>query len=59
MECFGKYKDSGIELIVTSRVNQMLGALSTQGLVFKNRHGRYSFAVPLMGKFIVRQGLVT
>lgn len=43
----------------SSHVNQMLGALSTQGLVFKNRHGRYSFAVPLMGKFIVRQGLVT
>jgi len=37
----------------------MLGALSTQGLVFKNRHGRYSFAVPLLGKFITRQGLVT
>lgn len=43
----------------SSHVNQMLGTLSTQGLVFKNRHGRYSFAVPLMGKFIVRQGLVT
>jgi len=43
----------------SSHVHQMLGALSTQGLVFKNRHGRYSFAVPLMEKFIIRQGLIT
>ena len=43
----------------SSHVHQMLGALSTQGLVFKNRHGRYSFAVPLMDKFIIRQGLIT
>ena len=25
------------------------------GLVYKNRHGRYSFAVPLFGQFILRQ----
>jgi hypothetical protein len=25
------------------------------GLVYKNRHGKYSFAVPLMGPFILRQ----
>lgn len=42
----------------SSHVHQILGALSTQGLVFKNRHGRYSFAVPLMEKFITRQGLL-
>jgi len=24
-------------------------------LVYKNRHGRYSFAVPLFGEFILRQ----
>ncbi|KAF3977410.1 MAG: ATP-binding protein [Methylococcales symbiont of Iophon sp. n. MRB-2018] len=40
----------------SSHVHQMLGALSTQGLVFKNRHGKYSFAVPLMENFIARQG---
>ena len=39
-----------------SHVHQMLMALSEQGLIFKNRHGKYSFAVPLLGKFIVRQG---
>ena len=38
-----------------SNVNQMLGALGTTGLVFKNRHGRYSFAVPLLGDFILRE----
>ena len=39
----------------SSHVNQMLVALASQGLVFKNRHGRYSFAVPLLGRFIRRQ----
>ena len=38
-----------------SHVNQMLAALSRQGLVFKNRHGKYSFAVPLLGRYINRQ----
>ncbi len=38
-----------------SHVNQMLSKLSESGLVFKNRHGKYSFAVPLLGAFIRRQ----
>lgn len=38
-----------------SHVNQMLQALINGGLVYKNRHGRYSFAVPLMANFIRRQ----
>lgn len=38
-----------------SHANQMLSALSENGLVFKNRHGKYSFAVPMMGNFIKRQ----
>jgi hypothetical protein len=38
-----------------SQTNQMLSALSEAGLVYKNRHGRYSFAVPLLGRFILRQ----
>jgi len=29
-------------------------ALARAGLVYKNRHGHYSFAVPLMGQFIRR-----
>lgn len=39
----------------SSHINQMLTALSKQGLVFKNRHGKYSFAVPLLGRYIRRQ----
>ena len=39
----------------SSHVNQMLVALASQGLVYKNRHGRYSFAVPLLGRFVKRQ----
>jgi len=38
-----------------SHINQMLTTLSGQGLIFKNRHGRYSFAVPLLGRYIARQ----
>jgi hypothetical protein len=38
-----------------SHINQMLSALSDAGLVYKNRHGKYSFAVPLLGRFIQRQ----
>jgi hypothetical protein len=38
-----------------SHVSQMLVALSNAGLIYKNRYGKYSFAVPLLGQFIVRQ----
>lgn len=38
----------------SSHVNQMFGTLSSAGLIFKNRHGKYSFAVPLLGQFIRR-----
>jgi len=39
----------------SSHINQMLLTLSKMGLIYKNRHGKYSFAVPLLGKFILRQ----
>lgn len=42
----------------SSHVNQMLTAMSDKGLVFKNRRGQYSFAVPLLGAFIRRQKLL-
>ena len=38
-----------------SQVNQMLSASSAQGLVFKRRHGKYLFAVPLLADYIRRQ----
>jgi hypothetical protein len=39
----------------SSHVNQMLVSLTEAGLIYKNRHGKYSFAVPLLGAFIRRQ----
>lgn len=39
----------------SSQVNQMLAHLSNSGLIYKNRHGKYAFAVPLLGRFILRQ----
>ena len=38
-----------------SHVNQMFSSLCQAGLLYKNRHGKYSFAVPLLGQFIRRQ----
>ena len=38
-----------------SHVSQMLSSLADAGLIYKNRHGKYSFAVPLLGEFIKRQ----
>jgi Cdc6-like AAA superfamily ATPase len=38
-----------------SHVNQILNKLTAAGFVYKNRHGRYAFAVPLLGQFIRRQ----
>lgn len=38
-----------------SHVSQMLVTLAEGGLVFKNRHGKYSFAVPMLADFIRRQ----
>jgi type II secretory pathway predicted ATPase ExeA len=40
-----------------SQTNQMLVSLSTFGLTYKNRHGKYSFAVPLLSDFIKRQAM--
>ena len=38
-----------------SQISQMLASLSDAGLVYKNRWGRYSLAVPLLDQFILRQ----
>jgi hypothetical protein len=39
----------------SSHVNQMFLTLSQAGLIYKNRRGKYAFAVPLLGQFIRRQ----
>lgn len=37
-----------------SHANQMLSSLAERGMIYKNRFGKYSFAVPLLGRFILR-----
>jgi hypothetical protein len=37
-----------------SQINQMLQTLTMMGLIYKDRHGKYVFAVPLMAEFINR-----
>lgn len=39
----------------SSSLNIMLSALIAGGLIYKNRHGKYSFAVPMFSKFIKRE----
>ncbi len=50
-----KSKEVSEKPFSSSHVNQMLASLIKVGLIYKNRFGRYSFAVPLMGEFIHRQ----
>ena len=38
-----------------SQVSQLFSKLAEAGLIYKNRHGRHSFAVPLLDRFIKRQ----
>jgi AAA ATPase domain len=37
-----------------SHANQMLASLTEKGMIYKNRMGKYSLAVPLLGRFILR-----
>jgi hypothetical protein len=37
-----------------SHISQMLTSLITSGLIYRDRHGKYLFAVPLMADFIKR-----
>ncbi len=41
----------------SSHVSQMLIALFDKGMVFKNRHGKYVLAVPLLEEYILRRTL--
>jgi hypothetical protein len=48
-------KDALRQAFTPSHVSQMLSALAQARLVYKNRHGIYSLAVPLLAQFIQRQ----
>lgn len=54
-EIVERSRNSAAKPFSPSHVNQMLSALATSGLVYKNRHGKYSFAVPQFGQFVLRQ----
>lgn len=56
-EVVARSKTEGGKPFSASHVNQMLATLVSAGLVYKNRHGRYAFAVPMLGDFIRRQAL--
>ena len=47
-----------MNIFSSSHINQMLSSLANLGIVYKNRHGKYLFAVPLLDKFILRQNLL-
>jgi hypothetical protein len=44
-----------IKPFVRGDVSQILPRLIEKGLVYRNRHGKYSFAVPLFGRFVRRK----
>ena len=48
-------RHEAVRRLTLTFTRQLLGKLAKEGLVYKNRHGRYSFAVPLLGEFIKRQ----
>jgi len=52
-----KSKDFLSKAFGNSNVSQMFNTLISQGLIFKNRHGKYSFAVPLLDRYIRRENL--
>lgn len=49
-----KAKELLLKAFSASHANQMLASLAEKGMIYKNRLGKYSFAVPLLGRFILR-----
>jgi AAA+ ATPase superfamily predicted ATPase len=47
--------DYGGKPFARALISQMFRQLISKGLIFKNRRGKYSFAVPLLEGFILRQ----
>lgn len=41
----------------SSHSNQIINALIEKGLIYRQKHGKYGFAVPLMAQFIRRQNV--
>lgn len=53
-ELVEKSKQMPAKPFSASHANQMLASLAERGMIYKNRIGKYSFAVPLLGRFIRR-----
>jgi len=53
-ELVEKSKELLTKSFSSSHANQMLASLTERGMIYKNRVGKYSFAVPLLGRFIRR-----
>jgi len=54
-EVVASSKETLVKGFTPSHASQMLSYLAEAGLVYKNRHGKYSLAVPLLAQFIKRQ----
>jgi hypothetical protein len=50
-----KSKEISIKPFSASSINQLLNKLADCGLIYKFRHVKYSFAVPMLSGFINRQ----
>lgn len=53
-EILGEAQKMLLKPFSRSHINQMLTSLISAGLVYRDRHGKYLFAVPLMADFIKR-----
>ena len=54
LELTEKAKSLLVKAFSPSHANQMLAGLAERGMIYKNRLGKYSFAVPLLVRFIRR-----
>jgi hypothetical protein len=54
LELTEKAKELLVKPFSPSNANQILASLAERGMIYKNRLGKYSFAVPLLGRFILR-----
>ncbi|HLG03554.1 MAG TPA: ATP-binding protein [Bacteroidia bacterium] len=50
-----KVKQLKLEPLSASYLNQLLKKLIESGFIYKNKHGKYSFAVPMLADYINRQ----
>jgi len=57
-EVVAQAKKSLSNPISSSHMNQMFSTLTTAGLMYKTRYGKYTLGIPLLGEFIRRQNVL-